>query len=251
MGFALWSPPLDKTGNSVRGVHFCQQLVEKFNFHNYDSLVHSDSQKIDPRRRKAESDGQRVVTVLFAAANGDLSSLKRYVLQGMDIELTDYDGRSALHLAASEGHTHVARFLIEQCGVRVNAQDRWGRTPLDDARHFGHADCAKLLELYQRRGHNGLVSGEHQRGEMLKEDSRESTFTDSDEVDLDLIKRASVSVAANALLLSGKQLEVESQDSARSCSSSGYGSVEPSSRAAMFDQRGLGEALSYNSRPPK
>ena len=29
MGIALWSPPLDKMGNSVRGVEFCKRLVQR------------------------------------------------------------------------------------------------------------------------------------------------------------------------------------------------------------------------------
>ncbi|OXA50400.1 Glutaminase liver isoform, mitochondrial [Folsomia candida] len=47
-GFAVWSPPLDKFGNSVRGVEFCEKLVKTFNFHCFDVDKRG---KIDPTRR--------------------------------------------------------------------------------------------------------------------------------------------------------------------------------------------------------
>lgn len=55
MGMCLWSPPLEKMGNSVRGVAFAEQLVREFNFHHYDNIKHTASQKCDPRIRKADS----------------------------------------------------------------------------------------------------------------------------------------------------------------------------------------------------
>lgn len=45
-------------------------------------------------------------------------------LQGYDFELSDYDKRTALHLAASEGHVEVAQFLIYTAKVRVDPKDR-------------------------------------------------------------------------------------------------------------------------------
>lgn len=42
----------------------------------------------------------------------------------MDVNAVDYDGRSALHVAAAEGHTEVIRFLLENAGANGTLQDR-------------------------------------------------------------------------------------------------------------------------------
>lgn len=54
MGIALFSPKVDSLGNSVRGVEFCKELGEIFNFHPFDSIV-KESLKIDPRRKISEN----------------------------------------------------------------------------------------------------------------------------------------------------------------------------------------------------
>ncbi|WP_203291044.1 glutaminase A [Maricaulis parjimensis] len=38
-GFGLWSPRLDRQGNSVRGVEFCQRLVEDYPFHIFAGVA--------------------------------------------------------------------------------------------------------------------------------------------------------------------------------------------------------------------
>nr|CAD2136876.1 unnamed protein product [Meloidogyne enterolobii] len=146
MGIALWSPALDKMGNSVRGVEFCKRLIQRFNFHNYDSLVHSESPKFDPRARVGEREKAAVVSLLFAAKAADLNTIRRMYMQKVDLEMADYDKRTALHLAASEGHFDVALFLLEIGKVKPDPKDRWNRTPLDDARSAKHTSVALLLE---------------------------------------------------------------------------------------------------------
>ncbi|KAM9671659.1 glutaminase liver isoform, mitochondrial isoform 2-T2 [Trichechus inunguis] len=148
MGMMCLSPPLDKLGNSHRGISFCQKLVSVFNFHNYDNLRHC-ARKLDPRREGGEVRNKTVVNLLFAAYSGDVSALRRFALSAMDMEQKDYDSRTALHVAAAEGHTEVVKFLIEACKVNPFVKDRWGNIPLDDAVQFNHLEVAKLLQDYQ------------------------------------------------------------------------------------------------------
>jgi glutaminase len=54
----------------------------------------------------------------------DHLSLARYFLSGADVNAVDYDGRSALHVAASEGHSEVIRFLVENTGTNYSLKDR-------------------------------------------------------------------------------------------------------------------------------
>uniref|UniRef100_A0A1I8HF79 glutaminase n=1 Tax=Macrostomum lignano TaxID=282301 RepID=A0A1I8HF79_9PLAT len=147
MGIALWSPPLDEQGNSYRGIKFCEELVSKFNFHNYDSLINSED-KMDPRRTVRSNESQKndvVVSILFCAFNDDIAALRRAFLCGTDMNIADYDGRTAIHVASAEGHLETVTFLIEVCEVNVNPKDRWGFTPLAEAERFGHSAVAQFL----------------------------------------------------------------------------------------------------------
>jgi glutaminase len=85
-GIFMWSPPLDPCGNSVRGVQFCKELLQVFNFHRYDNLKHATNKK-DPRRHRYETKGLSIVNLLFSAASGDVTALRRHKLSGMDITL--------------------------------------------------------------------------------------------------------------------------------------------------------------------
>ncbi|KAF3824282.1 hypothetical protein GH733_008567, partial [Mirounga leonina] len=75
MGMMCWSPPLDKMGNSVKGIHFCHDLVSLCNFHNYDNLRHF-AKKLDPRREGGDQRVKSVINLLFAAYTGDVSALR-------------------------------------------------------------------------------------------------------------------------------------------------------------------------------
>ena len=85
-----------------------------------------------------------------------------YNLHGVGfLNLGDYDGRTALHLAAAEGQVWIIKMFINY-GVDVEPRDRWGSTPLDEATN---AEIRRLLAFHapvraSRGGEGGRGSGE-------------------------------------------------------------------------------------------
>ena len=66
------------------------------------------------------------------------------IFQGAVFNIADYDGRTPLHVAASEGHVNVVEYLLD-CGAHVHVRDRHGFTALDEAVTFGHHEIIDLL----------------------------------------------------------------------------------------------------------
>lgn len=78
-------------------------------------------------------------------ARGDSDFLKRILSNGIDPNSKDYDHRTPLHVAASEGLYFMAKLLLE-AGASVFSKDRWGNTPLDEGWKCGNKNLMKLLE---------------------------------------------------------------------------------------------------------
>uniref|UniRef100_A0A8D0B8R5 asparaginase n=1 Tax=Salvator merianae TaxID=96440 RepID=A0A8D0B8R5_SALMN len=66
------------------------------------------------------------------------------LLQGGNLSCEDYDGRTPLHIACSEGHVELVDYLLKK-GASVYAKDRYGATALLNAIKFRHMEVIKLL----------------------------------------------------------------------------------------------------------
>lgn len=88
--------------------------------------------------------------VLQQAALGNLHKLMILLDEGGPkkkkslINFRDYDRRTPLHVAASEGHLEICKYLVEN-GARINRSDRWGGSPLDDASRHRQKDVIQYL----------------------------------------------------------------------------------------------------------
>ncbi|EHA8589599.1 hypothetical protein COCNU_scaffold011279G000020 [Cocos nucifera] len=92
----------------------------------------------------AKQEAELALGVNNAAYHGDLHHLKGLINAGADPSKTDYDGRTALHMASCKGYEEIVKFLIQR-GANVNSIDKFGNSPLLDAVKAGNGRIAAIL----------------------------------------------------------------------------------------------------------
>lgn len=118
--------------------------------------------------------GATISTIHIAASVGDLTKVKAFVQEGIDVNGLYANGRTPLHFAAQDGQTDIVEFLIAK-GADVKAENRRDETPLHTAAANGHKEVVELLiskgadvnvkdnrgrtplSLAEQRGHTEIV----------------------------------------------------------------------------------------------
>ncbi|XP_071164693.1 CARD- and ANK-domain containing inflammasome adapter protein-like isoform X2 [Mytilus edulis] len=90
-----------------------------------------------------ENDEYRTYELLDAGANGKIEVLKRLHSKKVNMNLRDYDGRTALHLAAAENQIEAVEFLVNEANVEKSIPDRENRRPFNEATN---EDIKSLLQ---------------------------------------------------------------------------------------------------------
>ena len=85
----------------------------------------------------------------------------------VDVNCSDYDKRTALHLAAGEGKVETLQALLD-AGADPNSEDRFGNRPLDDALRREAVACVKALKKFG--GTTGSSSSRNLEGVELSVD---------------------------------------------------------------------------------
>ena len=84
----------------------------------------------------------------------DDTLLGLYLRAGADPSPADYDRRTPLHIAAAEGALPAVEALVA-AGADVGAKDRWGFTPLDEARREKRGPVVDFLTRHQQQQQAG------------------------------------------------------------------------------------------------
>jgi len=128
--------PTSATGASSNQKHHSQRESGSSPHH---SQPHSNNNSNNAQPQVAASH------LISLASIGDAVSLRRLRLGGLtDFCVFDSDCRTPLHLASANGHLNVVTFLLFT-GHDVSVKDRWGRTPIDDAKSNGWGNVEQVL----------------------------------------------------------------------------------------------------------
>lgn len=75
----------------------------------------------------AEANGVMSFQLMYLAHEGSAEGIRELLDGGVDPNFRDSDGRTALHIAACEGHAEVVELLL-QSGAEAAVEDQWGST---------------------------------------------------------------------------------------------------------------------------
>lgn len=89
--------------------------------------------------------GRGNILFLEASSYGQTDIVNVLIQAGANVEFQDNDGCSPLHVASQNGHTEIAKLLIEASAINVESLTNEGLTPLHVASQNGHIEIVKLL----------------------------------------------------------------------------------------------------------
>jgi ankyrin repeat protein len=76
-----------------------------------------------------------------------METVRKLLGSGVAATACDYDYRTPLHIAASEGQMGITKLLVE-AGADVHARDRWSNMPLHDSMRGNFQEVTAYLQQH-------------------------------------------------------------------------------------------------------
>lgn len=108
---------------------------------------------------------------------GNLEAVQYLIACGVNLNLTDYNGRTALHLAVCGNQFSIVQFLVEIGNASLSIADYYGQTPIDDALRLSDTQIVTYLQHERNYSLKEKPAKIIIRVEQMSEDS----LTDEDE----------------------------------------------------------------------
>ena len=81
----------------------------------------------------------------IAAEAPDAATLRLLLERGIKMDAQDYQGNSPIHWATEIGRLDIVKLLVEEAGVDLRLRNARGMSPLDLAASYGHLEIVRYL----------------------------------------------------------------------------------------------------------
>jgi glutaminase len=138
-GMCVYSPRLDKIGNSYRGIKVFEKLTSMYRLHIFDT-------GLDKKKDLFGTKGDIINEVFDTCKNNNYSNLEKLLYENdLDLNKGDYDKRCPLHIAVDEKSYECIELLMVN-GADCNVKDRWDVSPLSKATELKDSRILGMLK---------------------------------------------------------------------------------------------------------
>lgn len=151
-----------------------------------------------------------------AIERGDIAQIERHIKWGTDLNQTNPDGSTPLHVAAKAGRWVVVKLLLKH-GADIDILDREGHTPLHNAVMAGRTQVAEMLikrgakldsnQLLQEAVSNQIVDRDIFRF-LIQQGADINLITEEEETLLHIAVKKGYRVVSKILIRNGADINV-------------------------------------------
>lgn len=123
----------------MRSHCFTLALITCLSLVSCDDKEHVADKKAQASKSKASS-----ADLLHTVESGNINTLKELIKEGVDLDIANEQGLTALHIAATNKHADLVRLLVKE-GANVNSPSKNITTPLMSAAEKDHREIVSYL----------------------------------------------------------------------------------------------------------